>query len=93
MLTLDAKLMAHPETIFTALDNGEGVLLHLETRKTYTLNETGKLIWEGVSRGQSLETVSQTLQAEFTVDVAQAEASVLALATDFLANELVTRAR
>lgn len=92
MLTLDMRLKAHPETIFTALDNGEGVLLHLATRKTYTLNETGKCIWEELSEGKSLHAVAQQLQAEFTVDPAQAEQSVLALAADFLENDLVTRA-
>lgn len=90
MLTLSATLEPHAETIFTALDNGEGVLLHLATRKTYTLNETGTFIWEGISRGQSLQGVSAQLQAEFAVDGTQADKSVLLLANDFLANDLVT---
>jgi len=92
MLTLDATLTPHAETIFTALDNGEGVLLHLETRKTYTLNATGRFIWAGIAKGQSLQEVSQQLQTEFAVDGAQAEQSVVALSTEFLENDLVTQA-
>jgi len=40
-----------PQTIFTPLDDGTGVLLNLETRLYYSLNRTGVAIWQEIGRG------------------------------------------
>ena len=47
MLTLDQRVRLHPEVVDTELDEGEVVLLHLESKMYYSLNPTGQRIWQG----------------------------------------------
>jgi hypothetical protein len=39
----------HPSVLFTDLDDGTGVLLHLDSKYYYTLNETGSLVWRALT--------------------------------------------
>jgi hypothetical protein len=52
MVTLDQKIRLHPRVVDTKLDEGEVVLLHLESRIYYSLNLTGERIWHGLKEGQ-----------------------------------------
>jgi FAD synthase len=62
--------------VFTKLDEQEGVLLHLKTRRFFSLNETGTRIWELLERGRSLPGIASTLAVEYTVEQEQAQQSV-----------------
>jgi hypothetical protein len=62
-----ADLRAHPAVIYTPLDATEAILLHLETKRYYTLNETGRRIWELASMGQPAEEIGAALAAEYEV--------------------------
>lgn len=61
-------LTADPNVLFTQLGDEEGVLLHLDTQYYYSLNETGLLIWRGVTKGMSLGQVAKALQADYEID-------------------------
>jgi Coenzyme PQQ synthesis protein D (PqqD) len=61
------ELRAHPAVIYTPLDATEAILLHLETKRYYTLNETGRRIWELASSGQPAEEIGTALAAEYEV--------------------------
>ena len=39
----------HPSVLFTDLDDGTGVLLHLDSKYYYTLNQTGAVIWKALA--------------------------------------------
>jgi Coenzyme PQQ synthesis protein D (PqqD) len=71
------------------LDDGEVVLLHLETKTYYSLNQTGMRIWNGLKSGRSLREVSHRLQSEFDVDSAEADRSVLDLVNELARHQLV----
>ncbi len=58
--------------ILTKLDDGEAVLLHLETMKYYALNETGLYLWEQVLAGKSLDEMAAALEAAYRTDRAHA---------------------
>ena len=42
-----AKIKPLTDVIFTDFDGKEGILVDLNTKQYYRLNETGSLIWRG----------------------------------------------
>jgi hypothetical protein len=78
MLTSDTLVCPHPSVVFTRLDATEAVLLHLETKRYYSLNETGARVWELMQEGRTLAGMAEAFQAEYTVDSAPAMAAILA---------------
>lgn len=89
MLSLEQTVRPHPQVVDTALDSGEVVLLHLDSKTYYSLNVTGVTIWQGVQQGLRLQEISQRLQAVFEVEPDRADRSVLALVDELLQQQLV----
>jgi hypothetical protein len=58
--------------VFTRFDEVSGALLHLGTKRYYTLNETGCRVWELIQEAPQLERVAQALNVEFEVELADA---------------------
>ena len=85
----EKKLRPHPQVVDTKLDEGEVVLLHLESKIYYSLNLTGDRIWHGLKQGLSLREISQRLQEEFDVDEDRANKSVLDLVDELSKQNLV----
>jgi len=72
----------------TTLDDGEIVLLHLESKTYYSLNPTGERIWQGLKEGLTLREISRRLQEEFDVDQDKANRSVLDLVKELCDHNL-----
>jgi coenzyme PQQ synthesis protein D (PqqD) len=89
MLTSDTPVRPHPSVVFTRLDATEAVLLHLGTKRYYSLHETGALVWELVQEGRPLTGIAEALQAEYTVESAPAMTAVLAFVDVLLHEGLV----
>jgi Coenzyme PQQ synthesis protein D (PqqD) len=85
---LDQKVRPHSEVVDTKLDDGEVVLLHLESKTYYSLNPTGERIWRGLKEGLSLGEISRTLQEEFDVGPQVADKSVLDLVNELCEQKL-----
>jgi len=85
---LDDKVKPHAEVVDTKLDEGEVVLLHLESKIYYSLNPTGERIWQGLKEGLSLREISRRLQEEFDVDEENAHRSVLDLVNELCEQNL-----
>jgi hypothetical protein len=92
MLTLDQELHPHPDAVDTELDNNELALLHLESKKYYSLNFTGMRIWQGLRQGLSLREISRRLRSEFRVDAETADRCVLELVNEMVEQNLVQSA-
>lgn len=88
MNNLDQKIRLHPEVVDTELDDGEMVLLHLESKMYFSLNPTGERIWQGLKEGLSLRDISRRLQEEFDVDPDAADRSVLDLVNELCEQKL-----
>ena len=88
---LDDKISPSSEVVDTTLNEGEVVLLHLESKMYYSLNPTGERIWRGLKEGVSLNEISQRLQDEFDVDKEQADRSVLDLVNELCEQKLALR--
>ncbi len=89
MLTLDQKVQPHPDVVDTELDSEEVVLLHLESKRYYSLNSTGVRIWQALKQRLSLKEISRRLGEEFDVDGERADRSVLELINDLSQQKLV----
>lgn len=63
------------EVVFTELEDG-AVLLNMETRTYYSLNESGAAVWSLIPAHSGPETLTEALQAEFDVDGERAAAAV-----------------
>lgn len=46
----------HPSVLFTDLEDGTSVLLHLDSKYYYTLNETGTIIWRTLMENEGVAT-------------------------------------
>jgi hypothetical protein len=88
-MTLDETVRPHAEVVDTKLDDGEVVLLHLESNTYYSLNLTGERIWQGLKEGLKLREISRRLQQEFAVGEDDADRSVLELVNELCDQKLV----
>ena len=89
MIRRDQMVRPHPQVVDTELGEGKTALLHLDDKIYFSLNATGTKIWRELKEGKSLEEISRSLQAEYDVDAAQAEQSVLELVNELLQQKLV----
>lgn len=67
----------------------EVVLLDLESGACYSLNSSGRAVWDGVARGASRDDLVANLMASFDVDAPTAEADVDTLLALLVARGLV----
>lgn len=61
-----------PHVTCTALDDSEAVLLNLETKYFYTLNETGLFVWNRLQTGEAPEQIAASLEANYKIDKQEA---------------------
>ncbi len=71
----------NPSVVCTELDDG-AVLLDLDTKYYYNLNETGLRIWQIMEESQDLTEIADKLSNEYEVDIEKAKSSVLKLVED-----------
>lgn len=83
----------NPQVLFTQIDDGSGVLLHLDTKFYYTLNRTGVVVWKALSDAEtpSIEAIGERVAREFRVTAEAAARDVSALIDELVADGLVTK--
>ncbi|HSE84413.1 MAG TPA: PqqD family protein [Thermodesulfobacteriota bacterium] len=74
--------------ICTELDDG-AVLLNLDTKYYYNLNETGLRIWQIMDEFQSPTEIAKKLVNEYEIDAERAETSVIKLIEEMEKEELI----
>ena len=75
--------------VFTEFEGDEGVLVDLNSKRYYTLNETATLVWRGLEKGLSkAEIVSQMTDA-YDVTPERAAASVESLLASLQSHQLL----
>ena len=62
--------------IFTNLDGLEGVLVDLNTKKYYQLNETASLIWRGLEKRLSANEIAAEMAERYDVTLENATSGV-----------------
>jgi hypothetical protein len=77
--------------VVTDFEGGEGVLVDLNTKKYYQLNETAMLVWRGLERGQGFDDIVDEMTEGYDVTPERARESVGRILSNFLTLKLVGR--
>ncbi len=64
------------QVVFTDFDGNEGLLIDLNTKKYYQLNESAMLIWKALEKRRDLTQIVGEVTATYEVTEEQATASV-----------------
>ena len=78
------------DVIFTDLDGSEGVLVDLNSKKFYQLNESAILIWRGLEKRMSIDMIAEEMTMVYEVSLDQARSSVEGLLASLKAQKLVS---
>jgi hypothetical protein len=81
--------MPHAHIVVTEFDGGESVLVDLDTKRYYQLNETATVIWRALSNGSSKADIVRSLTSVYDVTVEDAEKSVDQVLEHLKAHRLV----
>lgn len=88
---MTATYRRHPNVRLTALA-GEGVALHLDSRRYFTLNESGLVLVEALDRPRTLDDLVSILVTRFDVTADEATATARAFVERCLAAGLIVAA-
>ena len=77
--------------VFTDFDGGDGVLVDLNTKKYYQLNETAALVWRGLESGRTNEEIVKEMTVAYDVTPEHAAASLEKLLRGFQSHKLIRR--
>ena len=69
----------HDHIVFTEFDGTEGILVDLNTKKYYQLNETATLIWKGIADKAPIVEIANSLVASYEVTPEDAQRNVQAI--------------
>lgn len=86
------SMAPHPDVVDTALDGDETVLLHLGTKRYFSLNATGSVIWRALKEGLTPDEMSGELHRRYDVSAELASQSVSALLQALEEQHLIRRA-
>ena len=79
----------HDHIVFTDFDGVEGILVDLNTKKYYQLNETAMLIWKGLDKVRDPAAIADEIVAQYEVTPEEALHNVEKTLAQFLAYKLV----
>jgi hypothetical protein len=85
------RYKAIAEALVATLSDG-AVLLNLQTKRYFSLNETGTRIWEMVQQTADEETIVTTLLSEYEVDEPMARAEVRRILDELIEAQLIVPA-
>ena len=75
--------------VATQLDHGDGVLVDLNTRQYYQLNETAMLIWRALENGHPFDQIVGEIMSVYRVDNEHAVTSAERLLKELQERKLV----
>ena len=85
------RYRAIPETLVATLSDG-AVLLNLQTKRYFSLNETGTRIWELVQETREEAEIAAVLIREYVVEEAVARAEVRRILEELIEARLIEEA-
>ena len=84
-----APPLPYEHVLFTDLDGLEGVLVDLNTKKYYQLNETASLVWRGLEKRSPIRRIAKEMTELYDVSLERATLSVEAALRIFDAQKLL----
>jgi hypothetical protein len=79
----------HDHVVCTEFNNGEGVLVDLNAKRYYQLNETATIVWQAIETGLSVDQIASELEAVYEVSRDHASASVNRIISEFRIQKLL----
>ena len=83
------KLMPGKHVVVTDFDGGEGILVDLNTKKYYQLNETAMVVWKGLEKGKTMSEIVTDITSNYEVAQDHATVSVQRIVDNFQSYKLV----
>ncbi|HEY2963289.1 MAG TPA: PqqD family protein [Pyrinomonadaceae bacterium] len=84
------NLTAGKHVVVTDFDRGEGILVDLNTKRYYQLNETAMIVWKGLEQGKTITEIVADVTASYEVEPDRATISVQRLLDSFQTYKLVS---
>lgn len=78
----------NPSVVCTELDDG-GILLNLDNKYYYTLNQTGLRIWQFLDKCRSPSEIAHNLTLEYEIDEKRATESVTRMIKEWELEKLI----
>ena len=88
---ISSKMVPFKDIVYTDFQGTGGILVDLNTKQYYRLNETGSLIWRGLEKGNTVDDIVSEMRTVYDVSSEQAEASVEKLILNLESRKLVRR--
>jgi Coenzyme PQQ synthesis protein D (PqqD) len=79
----------YDHVVFTDLDGTEGVLVDLQSKQYFQLNETACVVWRGLAKKMPIADIAKEMTTLYDVTLAHAQASVEAAIRELVAHHLV----
>lgn len=77
-----------PDAAFAAVEDG-AVVLHMSTKRYYSLNDTGTFVWRRLEDGIARAEIVAQVVDEYDVGIAEAEMAVTRLLDELLRESLI----
>jgi hypothetical protein len=81
---------AYDHIVFTEFDDTEGILVDLNTKKYYQLNETATLIWKGIANKAPMVEIANSLTASYEVTPEDAQRNVQSIVQQLQEYKLIS---
>lgn len=75
--------------VVTDFDGGEGILVDLNTKKYYQLNETAMVVWKALEQGKNVSEIATDITANYEVALENATRSVERILGNFQSYKLL----
>jgi hypothetical protein len=86
---LMSQATPHEHIVFTEFDGAEGILVDLNTKKYYQLNETATVIWNGIANGAPIVEIANNLVDSYEVTPEDAQRNVQSIVQQFRDYKLI----
>src|SRR5271170_7233791 len=92
MLSLSQVISANEQQVAAKVMDGEAILINLATGAYYSMGATGGFIWSLIERRLAIQDIVRAVTAHYDVAEARAQADVLRLSEELIAEGLVVAA-
>src|ERR1044071_593670 len=84
------ELSPGKHVVATDFDGGEGILVDLNTKKYYQLNETAMIVWKGLEKGKTMPEIAADITSGYEIALDKARVSVERIVDNFQTYKLLT---
>jgi hypothetical protein len=84
------NFIAGKHVVVTDFDGGEGILVDLNSKRYFQLNETAMIVWRGLEQGKTISEIVADVTASYEVEPDRATLSVQRLLDSFQTYKLVS---